>query len=47
MEIFHSLINGQLKINNSLLNSCKFVLYNRGAITAEIIPIEPGTDNAV
>jgi hypothetical protein len=47
MEIFHSMINGQLKINNSLLKSCKFVLYNRGAITAEIIPIEPGTDNAV
>ena len=47
MGIFHSMINGQLKINNFLLKNCKFVLYNRGAITAEIIPIEPRTDNAV
>ena len=34
-------------ITDYLLKICKFVSINRGALKAEIIPIEPGTGNAV
>ncbi len=34
-------------VTDYLLKICKFVSNNRGALKAEIIPIEPGTGNAV
>ena len=34
-------------VTDYLLKICKFISNNRGALKAEIIPIEPGTGNAV
>ena len=34
-------------VTDYLIKICKFVSNNRGALKAEIIPIEPGTGNAV
>ena len=34
-------------VTDHLLKICKFVSNNRGALKAEIIPMEPGTGNAV
>ena len=47
-EISHRVIVGLLKIQWQIwVKNCKFVSNNRGALKAEIIPIEPGTGNAV
>ena len=48
MGTSHSTIIGQLKITNLFYQKiCNFVSNNRGALKAEIIPMEPGTGNAV